>query len=122
MTDGEGFLGMRPAGRDIEAVCCGCGEPLLISSGDTVHFRAGGTMDVMGVEVPMPSGLLCAACDRKENAGEALSVKFVQMVCSSCGAELSPENSELEFGEGGDLKGMVCSDCSEPWRRSLCQD
>lgn len=115
------FLEINPVGDDLEAVCCGCGEPLLISSGDAVNFRAGETVNIMGIEVPVPAGLLCSVCDKKENGEARLSVKFASMVCSSCGAELSPENSEPEFGEDGELKGMVCVDCSEPWRRS-CQD
>lgn len=112
----------KAVGDDIEAVCCGCGEVLLISSGDTVNFRAGEKMNVMGIEVPMPSGLLCARCSKVENGLDNLSVKFARMVCSSCGSDLSPENSEPEFGEDGELKGMVCFDCSEPWRKSLCQE
>jgi hypothetical protein len=113
---------LNPVGDELEAVCCGCGEALLISSGDTVNFRAGDTMNVMGIEVPMPAGLLCARCNREENGRESLSVKFTKMVCSSCGSELSPDNIEPEFGEDGDIKGMICFDCFEPWRRSLCQE
>lgn len=114
---------LKPVGDDLEAVCCGCGEALLISSGDVVNFRAGGgTMRVMDVEVPMPSGLLCARCNKEENGSESLSIKFAKLVCSSCGADLTPENSEPDFGEDGDFKGIVCFDCSEPWRRSLCRE
>lgn len=112
----------KSVGEDLEAVCCGCGEPLLISSGDTVNFRAGDAMDVMGVEVPMPSGLLCAKCSREENGDEVLSIRFARLACSCCGAELSEENSNVQFDEDGNLEGMVCFDCSEPWRKSLCQE
>lgn len=116
------FKGFRPVGEDLEGVCCGCGEALLISSGDVVNFRAGNTMDVMGVEVPVPAGLLCSKCSREENGDDVLSIKFARLVCASCGVELSEDNSRPEFDEGGELKGMMCFDCSEPWRRSLCQE
>lgn len=112
---------LNSVGNYLEAVCCGCGEPLLICSGDSVNFRAGESANIMGIEVPMPSGLLCSVCNKKENGEVRLSVKFAKLVCSSCGGELSPEDGEPEIGEDGEFKGMVCSDCSEPWRRS-CQD
>jgi len=113
MTEDGGFLDFRPAGEDIETSCCGCGEPILISSGDVVHFRHGGDVDIMGVSVPMPGGMLCAVCNKRENGGDCLSVKFARLSCSVCGGDVS---GEVEFDEDGNLKDMVCEDCFEPWR------
>lgn len=114
MTE-DGFLDIRPIGNDMETSCCGCGEVLLISSGDVVHFRRGGEINVLGMSVPVPSGLLCAACNKVENGEDRLSVKFARLACSRCGGELSGD-SEPEFDEEGNLKELVCEECSEPWR------
>lgn len=109
----DGFLDIRPVGNDIETACCGCGEPILICSGDQVHFRSGGKIGIMGVEVPVPSGLLCFACNKAENGEDEMSVKFVKLACSRCGGDMT----DPEFDEDGNLKDLVCGDCLNPWRR-----
>jgi hypothetical protein len=114
MTE-DGFLGIRPVGGDMESVCCVCGDPLLISSGDVVHFKRGGEISLMGMEVPVPEGLLCSVCNKTENGENNLTVKFARLTCSLCGGDLSPE-LEPEFDEEGNLKELVCEECSEPWR------
>ena len=114
MTE-DGFLDIKQVGNDMEASCCGCGEPILISSGDVVHFRRGGEIKILGMSVPVPSGLLCAACNKVENGEDCLSVKFARIACSVCGSEINGEVSP-EFDEEGNLKELVCEDCSEPWR------
>lgn len=113
---------IKPVGDDLEAVCCGCGETLLISSGDSVNFRSGGTEEIMGVEVCMPSGLLCSRCDREENKSESLSVVFTKMSCVACDAELSPDGAEPIFDENGVLKGLVCPICLETRRSETWQE
>jgi hypothetical protein len=114
MTE-DGFLGIRPAGRDMESFCCACGEPLLISPGDVVHFKRGGELNIMGMAVPMPQGLLCSVCNKQENGEEGLTVKFARLACSICGEDLRGD-LEPEFDDEGNLKEMFCEGCSEPWR------
>jgi len=75
MTE-DGFLGIRPAGWDMESFCCSCGDPLLISPGDVVHFKRGGEVSIMGLAVPIPEGLLCSVCNKTENGENNLTVKF----------------------------------------------
>jgi hypothetical protein len=112
----DGFLDIMPAGGDMESLCCGCGEPLLISPGDVVHFRRGGEMNIMGMEVPLPGGLLCSPCNRRENGGDFLTVRFEKLSCSLCGGSL-PADLEPEFDDEGNLKETFCEGCSEPWRK-----
>lgn len=114
MTE-DGFLDIRPIGDDMEASCCGCGEPILISSGDVVHFRPMGEIRLGGVSVPVPGGLLCAVCNKAENGGDRLSMKFDRLACAGCGGGLSDEENP-EFDEEGNLKELFCEDCQEPWR------
>jgi hypothetical protein len=117
MTE-DGFLGIRPAGWDMESFCCSCGDPLLISPGDVVHFKRGGEVSIMGLAVPIPEGLLCSVCNKRENGDDALTVKFARLSCSLCGGEL-PGGIEPDFDKEGNLKEMFCEDCSEPWRKEV---
>lgn len=111
----DGFLNIKPVGNDMEASCCGCGEVLLISSGDVVHFRPEGEIKFKDMSVPIPGGLLCAACNKIENGENGFSVKFARLACSRCGENLSG-NVDPEFDEQGNLKELFCEECSEPWR------
>jgi hypothetical protein len=113
------MIEIKPVGNHLEAVCSGCGEVLLIGSGDSVNFRLGAAMEVGGVNLPMPEAILCSVCSRNEGDGTEATMKFLPMVCSHCGADLSdcesPPNFELD--DNGECSGVLCSDCSEPWRR-----
>jgi hypothetical protein len=111
----EGFLGIKPVGGDMESFCCGCGDPLLISPGDVVHFKKSGEINIMGMDVPIPGGLLCTVCNKKENGEDGLTVKFARLACSVCGCEL--QDVEPDFDEEGNLKELFCEGCSEPWRK-----
>lgn len=108
---------IKPVGDHLEAVCSGCGEVLLIGSGDVVHYRRGPSAELGGVSLPMPEGILCSACNRRENPDSDMSIKFALLSCSGCGAPITEEDEvEPEFDEEGNLKTMFCKDCSEPWR------
>lgn len=108
-------MNIKFIGRDMEAACCGCGEPLLISPGESVDIRAGDYMDLDGVPVPVPEGFLCSVCNRKENGDSVVSMKFHPLVCSSCGGDLG-EDFILELDGYGGPKDPLCPECSEPWR------
>lgn len=110
----DGFLNIKPVGNDMETSCCGCGDTLLISSGDVVHFRLGGEISLGGLIVPVPEGLLCTVCNKKENKEGNFSLKFARLTCSRCGGNLSGE-AGADFDEQGNLKELFCEDCSEPW-------
>lgn len=115
-------MDIKAIGNHLEAVCVGCGEVLLIGSGEAVNYRMGPPMDVGGVELPTPQGLLCAVCSRRENPGSDVSIKFALMACSGCGAPITEEDEvEPDFDEEGNLKSMLCKDCSEPWRTGSCE-
>jgi len=114
-------MNIRPIGKDLEAVCAGCGEVMLLMSGDSVNFRIGPEVDLGGMSLPMPEGVLCAACHRKENADSEVkvSLKFLSMSCSECGSEIDPNGEfETKLDADGAIDGFVCIGCSEPWRDS----
>lgn len=119
-------MDIKSIGNHLEAVCSVCGEVLLIGGGDSVNFRPGPSVEVGGMEIPMPDAILCSVCSRKEGDGTQATIKFVQLVCSCCGRDFSDGESvpdfEPEFDEKGEFKGVFCSDCSEPWRRGECQE
>lgn len=106
-------MNIKPVGNDLESECVGCGEPLLIGEGDSLNFRMGYSE---GIEMPMPEGLLCAACNKQENGDEELIVKFNRARCQECGIDYDPE---IEFtpslDEQGNICGFVCENCSSPW-------
>lgn len=110
-------MDIRPVGNDLEAVCAGCGEVLLIGSGDSVNYRMGPPMEVGGIMLPMPSAILCHACSKKENPDMSLSMKFAILVCADCGEALEEEDEfNPELDENGNLKKVLCRRCSELWR------
>lgn len=116
-------MNIRPIGKDFEAVCPGCGEVLLLGLGDSVNFRPGPEMDVCGVAIPVPAEILCAACSRRENEGVETCIRFIAPSCSKCGGDLSEADEfEPDFDENGNLTGIVCSGCAEPWRTSCEKD
>lgn len=114
-------MDIRPIGDDLEAVCVGCGEVMLLMSGDAVDVRIGPSANVGGIAMPRPQGLLCSACNRKENSGSTVrvSLKFFNMSCADCGKEIDPNDDfDTKMDDEGEISGVVCSDCSEPWRGS----
>lgn len=114
-------MDIRPIGKDLEAVCAGCGEVMLLMSGDSINFRMGSPVDMGGVSLPMPEGVLCAACNRKENhqSSVEVSLKFLRLSCSDCGREIDPEDDfETKLDAEGGVRGFICIRCSEPWRES----
>lgn len=114
-------MDIRPIGKDLEATCAGCGEVMLLMSGDSVNFRFGPEVDLGGFSLPMPDGVLCAACHRKENADSDIkvSMKLLSMSCSECGREINIDDEfESKLDDDGGVNGFVCVECSEPWRES----
>lgn len=107
---------IKPIGSHLEAVCSGCGEVLLVGANEPVNFRMGGTENVCGVEVPMPEGLLCAVCNRRENGDARFSMRFASVVCPSCGGGIGDSGFEPQFDENGEINGFLCGGCQETWR------
>ena len=106
---------LNQVGEHIESECVGCGEPLLIASGDSLNFRMG-TMDGL----PFPEGFLCSACNKKENGENELVVKMQKMCCVECGVDLDIDTPfEMAFDDEGEPKGMICQGCQEgeQWKR-----
>lgn len=106
---------LNQVGEHIESECVGCGEPLLIASGDSVNFRMG-TMDGL----PFPEGFLCYSCNKKENGDNELVVKMQKMCCVECGAELDMTTPfEVALDDEGEPRGMICLNCKEgeEWKR-----
>lgn len=103
-------MNIRPVGEDIESECFGCGEPLLIGSGDAVHVKLDFTSDF-----PLPIGFLCRGCNAKEGGGELLA-KAIRMVCSECGSDIGITDLFPSKDDGCD--NLLCGDCREnaSWR------
>jgi hypothetical protein len=100
---------LNQVGDHIESECVGCGEPLLIGSGDSLNFR-------MGIKdgMPFPEGFLCSLCNKNENKEDQLFVKLQRMCCMECGIDLDVTSPcRFVLDEDGEPKGMVCEDCEE---------
>lgn len=99
---------IRQVGSDIESECVGCGETLLIVSGDSVNFRLG-KVDTYQLE-----GFLCYECNKKENGDAKLIAQLHKLQCSECGNELdSDESFRMALGPDGNPIGIVCENCDE---------
>lgn len=104
---------LNQVGEYIETECLGCGETLLIGSGDSLNFRMGTKEDM-----PFPEGFLCSVCNKKENGDNDLVVKLQRMCCMECGVDLDINSPcQVVLDDDGEPKGMVCEDCEgESWR------
>lgn len=69
---------MKQIGDDLEVECCGCGEPIIVSDGDSMNFRTSEIETDDGF-IPMPMGFLCVPCNKKENGDNFNSVEFHRM-------------------------------------------
>lgn len=111
---------IKPVGSYLEVACSECGEPLLIGSGDSVNLKLG----ELSVVAAVPGEILCFVCSRKQVGGTGATIKFLRLVCSCCGRDMSTDGGIPEFDpeidENGEVSGVFCSDCSEPWRRGEC--
>jgi hypothetical protein len=97
---------LRQVGNDLEAMCEGCGEILLICDGDSLNFRLGPD--------GIPSGFLCSVCNKNENGDTQNVAKIGRLKCMCCERDLDPENESFEphHDEEGMMDGAVCQECS----------
>ena len=102
---------VRQVGNDLEAICEGCGESLLICDGDSLNFRLG--------DDGMPSGFLCSVCNKSENGEMKNVVKIGRMKCLCCERELDPNLDSFgpHHDEDGFMDGAVCEECS--WQNPI---
>lgn len=106
-------MDIKQIGDDyIEASCCSCGEALLISSNDVVNVKVGKSTMLGNTSIPVPVGLLCYVCNKQENAGKDLSIKFIKPVCCNCGEPLK-EVGNVKLDENSNVCGVFCLNCSE---------
>lgn len=102
-------MNINPVGLHLEAECVGCGEPLLIGSGDAVHLK----LDFDGDDA-VPVGFLCRECDMKENEGRESLARIHRMVCSECGHEMNREDIFLPVEDReNQTTRLVCGKCME---------
>lgn len=96
----------RQIGDDLETMCEGCGEVMLVCDGDLLNFRIG--------EDSVPEGFLCAVCNRKENGNANNVVKIGRLRCVCCGRDLDSMEDTFEphYDEDGFMNGAVCEGCS----------
>lgn len=108
------MMNIRQVGNDLEVECVGCGEPLLLGSGDSVGVRIG-----ISDEGPFPEGFLCFSCDKKENGENKSFAKVQRLHCSECGRDLQEDDRfRVLCDNNGDPIGMICESCDEGelWR------
>lgn len=97
---------LRQVGSDLEAMCEGCGEILLICEGDSLNFRLG--------DDGMPAGFLCSVCNKVENGDMTNVARIGRLRCTCCGRDLDPVEDSFEphQNEEGFIDGAVCQECS----------
>jgi hypothetical protein len=105
---------IKQVGNHLESACVGCGEVLLIADGDMINFRIGET-SIDGEILPVPQGLLCFVCNKKENGSNYNGIRFGKLCCSKCGREADEDHGPENF-RPVDEQTFLCDYCdADQW-------